>query len=91
MTLKQINELHDLCFHINMLAISKKDAPVVTYSMRADNMFPPIIYIIVRNSKTLKKILNFIVDTEEPINKEYRKNLKALNDIKKRLEEKEDE
>lgn len=91
MTLKQINELHDLCFTINMLATGKKNAPVVTYAMMGDNIFSPTIIVNVFNPEPFERVLNFAVPAEKPIDKGYRKNLKVLKDIKKRLEEEDDE
>ena len=91
MTTRQINELYGLCYRINMLAVGKEDAPVVLFQMIGDNIYQATILIEIYSNMPYKRVKSFVVSADKKVDKEYRKNLKLLSDIKKRLEGKENE
>ena len=85
MTAKQITELHNLCLQINLFAVGKDDAPFVMYAM-VGNGIAPIIFVDVYEKEMTRKIVDFVVHTDNKVDREYRINLKKLKDIKKKLE-----
>ena len=91
MTTVQISMLHNVCMQINLLAAKRDDAPVVIYTMVGDNKFAPVICISVYEGKPFKEIMSLCIPTDKTVDKKYRLQLKMLDDIKKKLEVKEDE
>ena len=91
MTTGQISKLHNLCLQINLLAAKCDDAPVVIYTMVGDNKFAPVICISVYEGKPFKEIMSLCIPTDKTVDKKYRLQLKMLDDIKKKLEVKENE
>lgn len=91
MTAGQISKLHNLCLQINLLAAKRDDAPVVIYTIVGDNKFAPVICISVYEGKPFKEIMSLCIPTDKTVDKKYRLQLKMLDDIKKKLEVKENE